>query len=449
MKGEGQRRVAILGGGYAGLAAAVELASRGVPVTLLEAAKQLGGRARRVEHRGVALDNGCHILLGAYRETLRLIDLASPAGRSHRDVLLRLPLELRIEERLTLRAAMLPAPLHLAWGMLVAWGLTPREKLAAARFMLALRRSGYRLERDETVDALLARHGQAGTVAEYLWRPLCLAALNTSAEQASARVFLDVLRDSLGAERAASDLLLPRADLSAVFPDLAADYIAGHGGSILLGRQAEGLEAAPGGFAVASGGKHLEFSHVVCALPPQRAAALLAPLPGLAPAVEMMQGFSHCPIHSVYLQYPVPVKLPAPMLGLAGGLGQWAFDREWLCGQRGLIAVVISGCGPHEDLTQDDLAQRVHLELKGVLPDLPHPAWKRVIAEKRATIACTPGLRRPGQRTALPNLFLAGDYTESPYPATIEAAVASGVQCARLVLEQLQAQTAEDAKDAE
>lgn len=436
MRGEGNPRVAVLGGGYAGLAAAVELASRNVAATVIEAARQLGGRARRVEYRGVALDNGCHILLGCYRETLRLIDLVSPRGRGHRDLLLRLPLELRIAERMTLRAVPLPAPWNVASGLLTARGLSLSEKLAALRFLLRLRRAGFRIDRDESVAALLARHGQSGAVAESLWRPLCLAALNTHADQASARVFLNVLRDSLGGGREASDLLLPRADLSAVFPDLAAEYIGARRGNLLLGRAAESLKPEAARFSVIAGEEHLEFSHVICALPPRRAADLLRGLPGLADAVASMDAFIASPIWSVYLQYPGAVKLPAPMLGLAGGLGQWAFDRERLCGQRGLIGVVISGSGPHEALSQKELARRVHQELKGVVPGLPPPAWTRVIAEKRATIACTPGLRRPPQRTPLPNLFLAGDYTESPYPATIEAAVRSGVQCARLVLDE-------------
>jgi squalene-associated FAD-dependent desaturase len=433
VKGEGNPRVAVLGGGYAGLAAAVELASRGVAVSVIEAARQLGGRARRVEYRGVTLDNGCHILIGCYRETLRLIDLVSPPGRSHRDVLLRLPLELNIAGRLTLRAAPLPAPWHVAAGLLAARGLPLPDKLAALRFMLRLRRAGFHMERDESVDHLLARHGQAGVLAESLWRPLCLAALNTHADQASARVFLNVLRDSLGAGREASDLLLPRADLSAVFPDLAAAYVGARGGNVVLGRAAASIQHEAAGFSVIAGEERMEFGHVICALPPKRAAELLRGLPGLEDAVASMEGFSASPIWSVYLQYPGAVKLPAPMLGLAGGLGQWAFDRERLCGQRGLIGVVISGSGPHEAFTQEELARRVHQELQGVLPGLPSAAWTRVIAEKRATIACTPGLKRPPQRTPLPNLFLAGDYTESPYPATIEAAVQSGVQCARLI----------------
>ncbi|HSD59755.1 MAG TPA: FAD-dependent oxidoreductase, partial [Burkholderiales bacterium] len=220
-----------------------------------------------------------------------------------------------------------------------------------------------------------------------------------------------------------------------VFPDLAAEYIGARGADVLPGRAAESLQPEAAGFGVIAGEERLQFSHVICALPPRRAANLLRGLPGLAETVASMDAFTASPIWSIYLQYPGTVKLPAPMLGLAGGLGQWAFDRESLCGQRGLIGVVISGSGSHEALTQEELARRVHQELKGVMPGLPPPAWTRVIAEKRATIACTPGLHRPPQRTPLPNLFLAGDYTESPYPATIEAAVRSGVQCARLVLE--------------
>lgn len=419
------------------MAAAVELTSRGLAVTVIEAARQLGGRARKVNYRGVALDNGCHILLGCYRETLRLIDLASPPGHSHRDVLLRLPLELRVSDRLHLRASRLPAPWHVAAGLLAARGLALADKLAASRFMLRLRRDGFRLESDETVAALMLQHGQTGTVAESLWRPLCLAALNTHAEQASAQVFLNVLRDSLGGERDASDLLLPRADLSAVFPERAAAYLGARGGRIVPGCPVDTLQPAATGFSLTAGGQRMDFSHVICALPPRRAAALLHDLPGLADAVASMEAFTFSPIWSVYIQYPAPVRLPSPMLGLADGLGQWAFDKEKLCGQRGLIGVVISGGGPHEALGQEELARRVHNELKGILPELPPPSWSRVIAEKRATIACTPGLRRPPQRTPVPHLYLAGDYTESPYPATIEAAVRSGVQCARLMTEKI------------
>ena len=123
------------------------------------------------------------------------------------------------------------------------------------------------------------------------------------------------------------------------------------------------------------------------------------------------------------------------MLGMDHGLAQWVFDREAICGQKGLVAVVISAQGPHQDMAQDDLAQRIHAELCQNFGALPAPVWQRVIAEKRATYACTVGLPRPAQRTPLRNFYLAGDYTESDYPATLEAAVRSGVGCARQLLE--------------
>ena len=213
--------VAVIGGGYAGMAAAVELASRGVPVTVFEAAPALGGRARRVTVNDTALDNGLHILIGAYSETLRLIDKVAPK----RDSFLRLPLDLQIHNQFHLRAPKLPAPLHVAWALFTAKGLSFEHKRAAARFMNAMKACAYRLPQDCTVEALLAENQQPIVLIEYLWAPLCVAALNTPMQRALAQVFLNVLRDSLGAGRAASDLLLARTDLTALFPKPAAEYV--------------------------------------------------------------------------------------------------------------------------------------------------------------------------------------------------------------------------------
>jgi uncharacterized protein with NAD-binding domain and iron-sulfur cluster len=134
------------------------------------------------------------------------------------------------------------------------------------------------------------------------------------------------------------------------------------------------------------------------------------------------------------LQYPESTTLPFPMLAFPGGLAQWAFDRGRLSGHRGLIACVLSGGGPHESLSQEALVAALHAELLRVLPGLPVPRWTRVIAEKRATFSCRVGLDRPANATPVPNLYLAGDYTASDYPATLEAAVGSGVAAARLAL---------------
>ena len=123
------------------------------------------------------------------------------------------------------------------------------------------------------------------------------------------------------------------------------------------------------------------------------------------------------------------------MFGLDGGLAQWIFDRGALCGQQGLVGVVISASGRHQELDQELLAATVHRELLAHFPRLGNPLWSQVIAEKRATFSCVVGVKRPAQRTALPNVYLAGDYTASEYPATLESAVRSGVACARMLLD--------------
>jgi squalene-associated FAD-dependent desaturase len=277
---------------------------------------------------------------------------------------------------------------------------------------------------------LLAEHRQLGAPTDFLWEPLCVAALNTPLAAASAQVFLNVLRDSLGAERSASDLLLPRTDLSALLPEPAARYVVTRGGRVLLGKRVTSIAPAPGELAV-DGEK---FSAVIRACAPQPTARLLEAR-GLLPATRaLLAQLPFEPIYTCYLQYPDSVALPRPMLGLREGLLQWAFDRGALGGRRGLIAAVVSARGEHEELLHGAFAQMAHHELSRVVPALPAPRWSRVIAEQRATFSCVPNLVRPGHATDVRNLFLAGDYTASDYPATLEGAVRSGVAAARLAL---------------
>lgn len=421
--------VAVIGGGYAGMAAAVDLAGRGIPVTVFEAAKTLGGRARRVEINGVALDNGLHILLGAYRETLALIDRVHD-GRAP---LKRRRLDWRIHRRFALRAAPLPAPLHVAVGLLTASGLNAPQRMAAIRLMRALARDGYRLAADTTVADLLDRHAQPRVLREVLWDPLCVAALNTPTAQASAQVFANVLRDGLAAGRAASDLILAAADLSTLFPEPAAGYVKTRGGRVLADAAVLAIEAVDGGFRVRTRETAETYPQVICATPPHRTADLLAGLPALAPVAACIERLEYQPIYSVYLQLAARLPLPAPMIGLSGGLLQWVFDREALCGQAGMVGAVISAEGPHQGLPHETLVARAMEELDAAFGPLPKLQWSQVIAEKRATFACTPDLERPAQATALPGFYLAGDYTAGDYPATLEAAVRSGLTCARLV----------------
>lgn len=424
------KHVAVIGGGYAGMAAAVTLTEQQVPVTVYEAGAILGGRARRVEINDVALDNGLHILIGAYRETLRLIAQVHPSPTS---ALMRMPLDWYIHQGLHLRAPRLPAPWHLLAALLAAKGAVWGERWAAIRMMRALRGANFQLPGDTTVSTLLTAHAQGPILTQHLWNPLCVSALNTPPDKASAQLFLNVLRDGLNTDRAGSDLLISRVDLSALLPQPAADYVRAGGGTVLTGCRVNAVAPSKDGFQITASGTTRIFSHVICALPPHQVPAFLDGINALTETIETIRALEYQPITSVYLQFEGRMRLPAPMTGISSGVAQWIFDRETICGQHGLIGVVISAEGPHQDLTHEVLGARVVEELATHFGPLPPLKWQRVISEKRATFSATPGLRRPAQKTPLANFYLAGDYTAGDYPATLEAAVRSGIACARWV----------------
>jgi predicted NAD/FAD-binding protein len=204
------------------------------------------------------------------------------------------------------------------------------------------------------------------------------------------------------------------------------------GGEVRLGAPVRALAVRAEGITLDADAQ--PFDRVIVACGPQHASALLAPDPRLASVARAIGALEYEPIYTVYLQYPEAVSLPFVMLGFTGGLLQWAFDRGALSDQRGLIAGVLSASGRHQALEHPDLAATIHSELAGHLPALPEPRWKQVIAEKRATFSCRPGLVRPPNCTPIDRIVIAGDYTASDYPATLEGAVRSGVAAAHLVL---------------
>jgi squalene-associated FAD-dependent desaturase len=421
--------IAVIGGGYAGMAAAVELVSHGQRVEIFEASRTLGGRARAVDIDGYTIDNGQHILLGAYSETLRLMQLV---GADPQRLLKRLPLRLEFPGEMRLVAPHLPAPLHSLAAILFASGLGWREKFAALRLMRTLQLAKFRIVPDVTVTQWLEQHKTPSRQRRLLWEPLCVAALNTPAEHASAQVLANVIRDSLAAAREASDLLLPQVDLSAMFPEPAAQFITQHGGSIHRGQRVTELQRTGQGWRINGQGP---FKQVVLAVAAYHLTALA---PELRTAVEH---FTWEPIVTSYFTYPAHVRLPQPMLGIAAGTAQWLFDRGQLGGPAGLIAAVISARGRHLDLPAAELERRIHAEIANIVPQLPAPQHTQTITEKRATFSCTPNLPRPGMQTGAPGLWLAGDYVgsalpavASDYPATIEGAVRSGVNAARAAI---------------
>jgi len=444
------KHFAVVGGGWAGCAAAVELVRAGHQVSLFEAGRTLGGRARRVSTGGASLDNGQHIMLGAYTECLRLM---RTVGVDLSKAVLSLPLQMRYPPGpagMDFVAPRMPAPFHLAFALLRARGLAREDKLSLARFSTTARWMGWRLTTDCSVDELLERFDQTPRLVQLMWRPLCLAALNTPTDRASANVFLAVLRDSLGARRAASDMLLPRADLSALFPEAAASWLAAKGGTLRTGAKVTAIAPradANGKWQVqangaAVGGNWLSYyDGIALAGSSSATAALLEILPETAQLAQRLASQPQESITTCYLRYPAGTRLAIPFYALvddpaARRWGQFVFDRGQLDQrQDGLLAVVISAADAAAELPQDELAASLAAQLATDLgmPVLAKPDWHKVITDKRATFACQPGMERPSNATALPGLVIAGDFTAGDYPATLEMAVRSGISAAGLL----------------
>lgn len=413
-------KVAVVGGGWAGLSAAVAAVRAGHAVTLFEAARQFGGRARSLpvalpEGGEVLLDNGQHILIGAYTDTLALM---REVGVDPAQVLLRLPLTLRFPDSGGLTLPDWPSPLDAAWGIATAGGWSWRDKLSLLRHAAAWRRRGYQCDDQLTVAALCARLRPA--VMQGLIEPLCVAALNTPAERASAQVFLRVLRDALFAPSqgpwAPSNLLLPRADLGQLLPAAATAWLATRGVDLRAGSRVQAITPQGGAWQVDGE----PFDAVVLACPATEAHRLVAGANiGASDWVARAQSLAHEAIATVYTTGDS--RLPLPMLALrsdAEAPAQFVFDRSQLGGPAGLLAWVASA-------SRGDLAtlEAQVLRQAAALGHRVQPL--RTVVEKRATFACTPGLRRPPMAIA-PGLAACGDYVEGPYPATLEGAVRAG-----------------------
>lgn len=416
-------RLAVVGGGWAGLAAAVEAVRAGHRVTLFEAARTLGGRARSmpVPMPGGAtetLDNGQHILIGAYRHCLSLMQ---EVGVSPEQVLKATPLALRDPRGLGIALPAWPAPLDAAWGIATARGWSWADKRSLARAAWGWHRQGFRCAPGLTVGRLCA--GLAPAVISQLIEPLCVAALNTPVDEACAQVFLRVLRDALlgpgWGPWGASWLLVPRAPLGELFPQPAAHWLADRGATVRTGHRVNLLVQARSGWLVDGDA----FDAVVLACASWDAIRLLQDNAIEAPAwLAQAQALRHESIATVYASSDR--RLDAPMLALPCGPGapaQFVFDRGQLGGPQGLLAFVASASRDGLQALQRQVEAQAHAQGWDEVRAL------RTVVERRATFACTPGLVRPGVAVA-EGLWACGDWVEGPYPATLEGAVMAAQQ---------------------
>ena len=423
-------RLAVIGAGWSGLAAALEALARGARVTVFEMAPAPGGRARDLNPGiGDGLDNGQHICIGAYAETLRLM---AAVGVPEVDAFLRLPLTLVDAGGAGLRLPPGRAMPAFVRATLARRGWSWRDRLALLRTAAGWARSGFACAPSSTVAELAARLPEA--VRRDLIEPLCVAALNTPAEAASGSVFLRVLRDALAAGAGASDLLLPRRGLSALLPLPVLSRLETAGATVRLAHRVEAIiPAAATGHGWQVDGE--PFDAVVVAASAVEAARLVAPHdPAWAARAAALR---YEPIVTVYAA-SAGARLPEPMLVLAADHerpAQFVFDRGRLGGPAGLLAFVVSGAeawvarglAATEAATLAQAREALAAHLVGPL------AAVRTIVEKRATFRCTPLLDRPPQYIA-PGLAAAGDYVDGPYPATLEGAVRSGTAAARSLL---------------
>lgn len=437
-------QVAVIGAGWAGMAAAIAHAQAGRQVTVFEAARTVGGRARAVQATlpdgsAARLDNGQHILIGAYAESLRLMGLV---GVDASTALLRLPLTLQFPDGQGLQLPDLPPPLDALLGIARAEGWSWRDKLALLRTATAWQLRGFRCTPVASVADLCAPLTPR-LMAEFI-DPLCVSALNTPAHQASGQVFLRVLQDSLFSGRGGSNLLLPRADLGALFPEPAARWLQMQDGHrVITGQRVQRLLPQSGGcwhIVCASSQPSAaddvpdRFDHVTLACPSWEASRLVAGvagIDGLAGAGRwsaLAAALQFEAITTVYAHAP-GARLAQPMLALRSAPqnpAQFVFDRGQLDGHAGLLAFVVSASTGERAHTEQQVLQQaaVQLGIGGLQP-------VQTVVEKRATFACTPGLQRPGMQV-LPGLSACGDYVDGPYPATLEGAVLSGTAVAAL-----------------
>lgn len=427
-------KIAILGAGWAGMAAAVQATKNGHHAIVFEASRTTGGRARAINATlpngaEVTLDNGQHILIGAYADSLSIM---AEVGVREQDALLRLPMSLRFPDGQGLQFPRWPTPLDALAGIVTAKGWSLRDKASLLRVATAWQISRFECLPTLSVAALCS--GLAPRVMAELIEPLCVSALNTPAERASAQVFLRVMKDALFGVQGGSHLLLPTVDLSALFPAAAARWVTAQGGQVHLGHRIDKI--TPSGshwqiddqivdaviLATASSGATVILGNTA-KLSPQPMAQRLKDWVAVADPLQFES------IATVYAWAP-NAHLSHPMLTLrphpdatCPAPAQFVFDRGQLGGPQGLLAFVISASSGDRETLQTQVIQQAQAELGLTLQAVT------TLVDKRATFACTPGLQRPAMEVA-PNLLACGDYVQGPYPATLEGAVRSGMAAA-------------------
>ena len=418
--------VVVVGAGFAGLSAACALAARGVRVTVLEARPTLGGRATAFTDpaTGERVDNGQHVLIACYHETFRFLRLIGADSNVRVQEDLAVDFIDRDGRPSRLACPRLPSPLNLIAGVLKWDALTWRDRTAVLRVGAALRRSTDS-ERSLTVRDWLAAHGQTPKIIELLWEPLAVAALNQPIDTAAAAPFIVVLRRMFMGARSDAALVLPLRPLDELYARPAQAFIESHAGEVRVSSPARihGVE-------VVVRGDVLRPAAVICAIPWHSLSETFVDPPSeLQRVIADAQRTDASPIVTVNLWFDRRVT-DRGFVGLPGRTMQWVFDKRQIFGQEtSHLSLVSSGAEVVVARSNQELTELALAEVRGALPLARDAALTRsvVVREKRATFSVAPGQPpRPPVTTAVPGLFLAGDWIDTGLPATIESAVVSG-----------------------
>jgi squalene-associated FAD-dependent desaturase len=426
----------VCGGGLAGVAAACEAAIAGAEVTLVERRPFLGGKAFSFTEpeTGREVDNGQHVYLGCCTAYIGLLRILGTLGETSMQARLDAPVRDRAGRAGALRAARLPAPLHLGLSFAAYPHLSTREKAAALRALAALgalRPAARERLDDRSFADWLAAHGQGEGAVRRFWDLIVLPTCNDRSDRVSAALAAFVFQRGFLETSTGSAIGWSRVGLSRLVDPAAREFLERRGGRVLAGRAA--AEAAGDGVTLTDG-ERLPADGVVLALPPGRVRAV-APA-----ALPEDPGLGSSPIVNVHLWYDRPV-MSEPFVAVVDSPAQWIFNRTAMGqGDRRShhLAVSISGAREEVETPRHALASGIREEVEHLLPgargaDLLAAA---VVKEPHATFAAAPGQasRRPGAGTPVEGIALAGAWTDTGWPATMEGAVRSGIRAARLVL---------------
>lgn len=437
--------IVVVGAGFAGLSAAAMLAERGERVIVLDARPQLGGRATAFRDRatGELVDNGQHVMFGCYYQTLEFLRRIGAEDRVRFQPAMEIPYLDERGRRSVLRCPSLPPPLHLLAAVLDWDAMRWRDRLSVIRLAGPLRRARRELLATGRVSAApggtiaewLTAHGQRPKLRAWLWEPLAVAALNQPVTAAAAAPFVRVLAEMFGPDARAAALVLPATPLHLMYAEPAREFITARGGEVRTNALAR-LIVRDGAIAgVDVRGERIEATRVISAVPWFALRTLLGPEPPaeLAGLLARADAMEPMPIVTVNLWYDRPV-MDDLFAGLPGREMQWVFDKRAAFGSSAShLSLVSSGATALTALSADDLTALAVREVAGALPRAPSARLlhSTIVREKRATFSLAPGQpARPGPLTPIRGLLLAGDWTDTGLPATIESAVISGHRAA-------------------